>query len=131
MVADRFLDATIGLDESPNPWDTVAGVYQVRQAGGTVTDIHSRKWKPGYPGLIASNGRSHDTCLQQYNNRLRRSANKATTVLEANSTDVSVHHSGGTHELCGNTPIADSSATRNVPKTMAAAGGSKCVSPCA
>lgn len=63
MVADGSLDATIGLDESPNPWDTVAGVYQVRQAGGTVTDIRGRDWKPGYPGLIASNGRSHDTVL--------------------------------------------------------------------
>lgn len=63
LVADGSLDATIGLNESPNPWDTVAGVHQIRQAGGTVTDIHGREWKPDYPGLIASNGRSHDNVL--------------------------------------------------------------------
>lgn len=63
MVADGSFDAVIGLDENPNPWDTVVGVSQVRQAGGTVTDIDGNDWKPGRPGLIASNGQAHDEVL--------------------------------------------------------------------
>lgn len=63
MVADGALDATIGLSETPSPWDTVAGVHHVRQAGGTVTDVHGREWKPGRPGLVASNGELHNEVL--------------------------------------------------------------------
>lgn len=63
LVASGSLDAVIGFDPDPEPWDTVAGVYQVRQAGGTVTDIHGAQWEPGSPGLVASNGQLHDEVL--------------------------------------------------------------------
>lgn len=63
MVADGALDASIGLNEAPRPWDTVAGVHHVRQAGGTVTDIYGRKWRSGCSGLVASNGELHDEVL--------------------------------------------------------------------
>jgi myo-inositol-1(or 4)-monophosphatase len=39
-----------------NPWDTVAGVHLVRQAGGKVTDIDGERWRHDSVGLIASNG---------------------------------------------------------------------------
>jgi myo-inositol-1(or 4)-monophosphatase len=39
-----------------NPWDTVAGVHLVRQAGGTVTDVDGERWRHDSVGLVASNG---------------------------------------------------------------------------
>lgn len=63
FVASGSLDAVIGFDPDPEPWDTVAGVHQVRQAGGTVTGIHGNRWEPGSPGLVASNGHLHDEVL--------------------------------------------------------------------
>jgi myo-inositol-1(or 4)-monophosphatase len=45
------------------PWDTVAGVHMIRQAGGTVTDVHGDPWTPAADGLVASNGRAHDALL--------------------------------------------------------------------
>lgn len=63
LVASGAFEAVIGLDPDPEPWDTVAGVYQVRQAGGTVTDLDGERWTPGGPGLVASNGRLHETVL--------------------------------------------------------------------
>lgn len=60
FVASGVLDAAIGLDPTPNDWDTIAGVHQVRSAGGTVTDVHGHEWMPGGPGLVASNGRAHE-----------------------------------------------------------------------
>ncbi|MFB6113254.1 MAG: inositol monophosphatase [Halodesulfurarchaeum sp.] len=46
-----------------NPWDTVAGVHLVEQAGGTVTDVAGETWHPESKGLVASNGRAHDRLL--------------------------------------------------------------------
>lgn len=60
LVASGALEAVVGFDAEPNPWDTVGGVYHVRQAGGTVTDLDGNRWEPGGPGLVASNGRCHD-----------------------------------------------------------------------
>jgi myo-inositol-1(or 4)-monophosphatase len=39
-----------------NPWDTVAGVHLIRQAGGHVTDVHNEHWQHDSIGLVASNG---------------------------------------------------------------------------
>jgi len=39
-----------------NPWDTVAGVHLVRQAGGTVTDVDGERWRHDSVGLVASSG---------------------------------------------------------------------------
>lgn len=64
LVACGILDAVIGLDPHPNAWDTVAGVYQIRCAGGTVTDIDGNIWEPGGPGVVASNGEVHDEVLK-------------------------------------------------------------------
>lgn len=47
-----------------DPWDTVAGVAQVRQAGGTVTDIAGEEWRYDSRGLVASNGAAHDVVLE-------------------------------------------------------------------
>jgi myo-inositol-1(or 4)-monophosphatase len=60
LVASGALDAVVGFEAEPQPWDTVGGVYHVRQAGGTVTDLDGDRWEPGGPGLVASNGRCHD-----------------------------------------------------------------------
>jgi myo-inositol-1(or 4)-monophosphatase len=46
-----------------NAWDTAAGVYLVRRAGGVVTDVDGERWRPGSTGLIASNGEAHDTLV--------------------------------------------------------------------
>ncbi|WP_267640129.1 inositol monophosphatase family protein [Haloarchaeobius amylolyticus] len=62
MVAAGSLEATI-TNVDPNPWDTVAGVYLVRQAGGTVTDLEGERWTHESQGLVASNGTRHDEVL--------------------------------------------------------------------
>jgi myo-inositol-1(or 4)-monophosphatase len=61
-VAAGALDGTI-TNVVANPWDSVAGVSLVRQAGGTVTDVAGEPWRPGATGLVASNGRCHDEVL--------------------------------------------------------------------
>lgn len=43
-----------------NPWDSVAGVFMIRQAGGTVTDTAGERWQHDSTGLVASNGHLHD-----------------------------------------------------------------------
>lgn len=63
-LACGILDVVIGFDPNPNAWDTVAGVHQVRRAGGKVTTIHGDTWEPGGPGIVASNGQAHDEILQ-------------------------------------------------------------------
>ncbi|GAA0229380.1 inositol monophosphatase family protein [Haladaptatus pallidirubidus] len=62
MVASGALDGTVA-NVVPNPWDTVAGVHMVRQAGGQATDIHGEPWTTGSRGLVASNGEAHDEVL--------------------------------------------------------------------
>jgi myo-inositol-1(or 4)-monophosphatase len=62
MVASGQLEAAI-TNVSANPWDTVAGVYMVWQAGGVVTDVHGDRWMPGCQGMVASNGEAHDVVL--------------------------------------------------------------------
>jgi myo-inositol-1(or 4)-monophosphatase len=41
----------------------VAGVYLVRSAGGTVTDLDGDLWTVDSEGLVASNGQAHDAVL--------------------------------------------------------------------
>ncbi|WP_158056219.1 inositol monophosphatase family protein [Halorussus halophilus] len=62
MVAAGMLEGTL-TNVDPNPWDTVAGVYMVRQAGGTVTDLEGNRWRHDSTGLVASNGGAHEELL--------------------------------------------------------------------
>ena len=62
MVAAGGLEATI-TNLRANPWDTVAGVFMVRQAGGRVTDLEGNRWRHDSTGLVASNGTLHDEAL--------------------------------------------------------------------
>jgi len=62
FVAGGHVDAALGVVES-HPWDTVAGVHLIRQAGGRVTDLTGDPWTPRSGGLVASNGRIHDDLL--------------------------------------------------------------------
>ncbi|MFB6075320.1 MAG: inositol monophosphatase [Haloarculaceae archaeon] len=61
-VADGGLEAAIAAGTN-YPWDTVAGVHLIRQAGGTVTDFAGERWRHDSDGLVASNGRAHDAVL--------------------------------------------------------------------
>ncbi|WP_256402371.1 inositol monophosphatase family protein [Halorubrum salinum] len=46
-----------------NPWDSVAGVFIVRQAGGRATDLEGDRWRHDSTGLVVSNGDLHDEVL--------------------------------------------------------------------
>ncbi len=46
-----------------HPWDTVAGVHLIREAGGVVTDLDGEPWRHDADGLVASNGGVHDALL--------------------------------------------------------------------
>ena len=63
MLAEGSLEGVLS-NIWPNPWDTIAGVYLVRQAGGTVTDIHGDPWTHASQGIVASNGRVHQSVLE-------------------------------------------------------------------
>ncbi len=62
LVADGTLDAGF-MPARPHPWDSLAGVHLIRQAGGTVTDIHGDDWTHDSEGLVVSNGQAHRTVL--------------------------------------------------------------------
>jgi myo-inositol-1(or 4)-monophosphatase len=61
-VAEGALEGAV-TNVSTNPWDTVAGVFLVRQAGGQVTDLDGERWRPDSRGLVASNGHLHGELL--------------------------------------------------------------------
>ena len=63
LLATGKVDAVITNQQGP-AWDTVAGVHLVRQAGGTVTDVHGDTWTYESEGLVASNGAVHETALE-------------------------------------------------------------------
>jgi myo-inositol-1(or 4)-monophosphatase len=67
MIAAGSLEGTV-TNVDPNPWDTVAGVHLVRQAGGTVTDVHGDPWRHDSMGLVASNGEAHDELVAALEN---------------------------------------------------------------
>jgi len=46
-----------------NPWDSVAGAFIVRQAGGRVTNLSGDRWRHDSTGLVVSNGDLHDEVL--------------------------------------------------------------------
>ncbi|SDY53664.1 inositol monophosphatase family protein [Halopenitus persicus] len=61
-VAHGSIDGAI-TNVVPHPWDSVAGVHLIRQAGGTVTDLEGDRWRHDSTGLVASNGEIHDELL--------------------------------------------------------------------
>ncbi|WP_277985835.1 inositol monophosphatase family protein, partial [Halogeometricum borinquense] len=63
MVADGQLDGVL-TNVRANPWDSVAGVHMIRAAGGTVTDLSGDRWQHDSRGLVASNGKIHDSVLE-------------------------------------------------------------------
>ncbi|PSP37503.1 inositol monophosphatase [Halobacteriales archaeon QH_7_65_31] len=63
MVAAGGLDGAF-TNTTTNPWDTVAGVLLVEQAGGTVTDVAGDPWRHDAQGLVASNGHAHEELLE-------------------------------------------------------------------
>ncbi|QCJ48203.1 MULTISPECIES: inositol monophosphatase family protein [Haloprofundus] len=65
MVASGELDAAVSTVEL-SPWDTIAGVFLVRQAGGVVTDPSGDPWRHDSEGLIASNGAAHDELVDAF-----------------------------------------------------------------
>ncbi|SEV87646.1 inositol monophosphatase family protein [Natrinema salifodinae] len=62
MVATGALEGAL-TNLRANPWDTVAGVELIRQAGGVVTDLDGDRWRHDSEGLVASNGEIHDEVL--------------------------------------------------------------------
>lgn len=67
LVARGALDACFAIQPDPNPWDTIAGVKFVRQAGGEVTDLHDDPWSPDSCGLIATNGNAQEKIQRKLN----------------------------------------------------------------
>lgn len=63
FLASGELDAAV-TTEPFTAWDTLAGVYLVRRAGGTVTGIDGEPWSLDSEGLIASNGEAHGALLE-------------------------------------------------------------------
>lgn len=63
LVADGALEGVL-TNLAANPWDSLAGVHLVRQAGGTVTDLEGERWRYDAKGLVASNGKVHDPVLE-------------------------------------------------------------------
>ncbi|EMA59392.1 inositol monophosphatase [Halorubrum distributum JCM 13561] len=61
-VAAGGLEGTI-TNLRANPWDTVAGVFVIRQAGGRVTDLEGDRWRHDSKGVVASNGALHEEVL--------------------------------------------------------------------
>lgn len=58
-VADGALEGAVCTNPN-HPWDTLAGVHMVRQAGGTVTDADGERWRHDSDSLVASNGEAHE-----------------------------------------------------------------------
>ena len=62
LIAAGSLDGAF-TNIQVEPWDSVAGVHFVRQAGGRVTDRHGDRWRHDSAGLVVSNGALHDALL--------------------------------------------------------------------
>lgn len=62
LLASGSIEGVVTNLELP-PWDSVAGVYMVRESGGEVTDKFGDAWRYGSEGLVASNGQRHDEVL--------------------------------------------------------------------
>ena len=59
LIADGSIEGGI-TDLQAHPWDSVAGVHLVRQAGGTVTDVDGERWRHDSTGMVISNGAVHE-----------------------------------------------------------------------
>ncbi|MBP1987606.1 inositol monophosphatase family protein [Halolamina salifodinae] len=59
MVAAGAVEGVI-TNVHTKPWDTIAGVHLIRQAGGQVTDLRGERWHHDARGLVASNGELHE-----------------------------------------------------------------------
>ncbi|SFB96964.1 myo-inositol-1(or 4)-monophosphatase [Halobiforma haloterrestris] len=66
LVAAGGLEGVV-TNKQANPWDTVAGVAMIREAGGVVTDLEGNRWRHDSHGLVASNGGIHDELLEAAN----------------------------------------------------------------
>jgi myo-inositol-1(or 4)-monophosphatase len=62
LLAAGGIDAVVA-SLSPYPWDTIAGIHLVRQAGGRATDWTGDRWRHDADRLVASNGAVHDAVL--------------------------------------------------------------------
>lgn len=62
MVAGGGLEA-VATTATPSPWDAVAGVRLVENAGGVVTDVYGDPWHVDADGLVASNGAVHEEAV--------------------------------------------------------------------
>jgi myo-inositol-1(or 4)-monophosphatase len=62
LVAAGSIEGAI-TNVRANPWDSVGGVYMIRRAGGTVTDLEGDRWRHDSRGLVASNGTAHGDVL--------------------------------------------------------------------
>jgi myo-inositol-1(or 4)-monophosphatase len=60
-VAAGWLDAYfhVGL----KAWDMAAGLLLIEEAGGRVTDVEGRDWRPWVPQVLVSNGHVHQPML--------------------------------------------------------------------
>ncbi|MEF8829531.1 MAG: inositol monophosphatase [Haloarcula sp.] len=68
-VADGALDGLV-CTRPMHPWDTLAGVHMVRQAGGTVTDLDGEPWTHDSDSVVASNGEAHEAFVAAGNEAL-------------------------------------------------------------
>ena len=59
MVASGAIEGGI-TDLTAPPWDSVAGVHLVRNAGGRVTDLEGNRWRHDSKGMVISNGGIHE-----------------------------------------------------------------------
>ncbi|NGM69399.1 inositol monophosphatase [Natronolimnobius sp. AArcel1] len=63
LLAAGALEGVV-TNKQANPWDTVAGVALIREAGGRVTDLEGERWQHDSHGLVASNGAIHEDVLE-------------------------------------------------------------------
>ncbi|RLM95924.1 inositol monophosphatase [Haloarcula sp. Atlit-7R] len=69
-VADGALEGLV-CTRPMAPWDTLAGVHMVRQAGGTVTDLDGEPWTHDSDSVVASNSEAHEAFVAAGNEALR------------------------------------------------------------
>lgn len=62
LIARGALDGAV-TPQQANPWDSLAGVQLIRQAGGIVTDLEGERWAVDSDSMVASNGQIHEDLL--------------------------------------------------------------------
>ena len=63
LIARGAIDGAV-TPQRPRPWDSLAGVQLIRQAGGVVTDLDGERWTVNSDSMVASNGRIHEQLLE-------------------------------------------------------------------